>query len=97
MRDPIPRLGRIFLFLVLAMAVGAAPVFAQGGATSTISGTVTDTTGAVVPGADIEIKNVATNTTYNAVSGADGSFNVPAVPPGTYTLTASGRKNYAGC
>ena len=89
MRDPIPRLSRIFLFLVLAMAVGAAPAFAQGGSTSTISGTVTDTSGAVVPGADIVVKNVATNTTYNAVSGADGSFNVPAVPPGTYTITVT--------
>ena len=89
MRDPIPRLSRFFLFLVLAMAVGAAPAFAQGGSTSTIAGTVTDTSGAVVPGADVVIKNVATNTTYTAVSGADGSFTVPAIPPGTYTITVT--------
>ena len=61
MRDPIPRLIRFFLFLVLAMAVGAAPAFAQGGSTSTISGTVTDTTGAVVPGADEGSDSAATS------------------------------------
>ncbi|MFO7694269.1 MAG: TonB-dependent receptor [Vicinamibacterales bacterium] len=89
MRDPIPRLSRVFLFLVLAVAVGAAPAFAQGGSTSTISGTVTDSTGAVVPGADVVVKHVATNTTYNAVSGADGSFTIPAVQTGTYSVTVT--------
>ena len=77
------------LFLVLAMAVAAAPAFAQGGSTSTISGTVADTTGAVVPGADVVVKHVATGTVYNAVSGSDGSFTIPAVPPGTYTVTVT--------
>ncbi|HSP92372.1 MAG TPA: carboxypeptidase-like regulatory domain-containing protein, partial [Vicinamibacterales bacterium] len=89
MRDPIPWLSRIILFLVLAMAVGAAPAFAQGGSTSTISGTVTDTSGAVVPGADIVVKSNTTGTTYNAVSGSDGAFTVPAVPPGSYTITVT--------
>ena len=89
MRDPIPRLCRVFLFLVLAMVVGAAPAFAQGGATSTIAGTVVDSSGAVVPGADIEAKNVATGTIFTAVSGSDGAFTIPAVPPGTYTVTVT--------
>ena len=89
MRDPIPWLSRFILSLVLAMAVGAAPVFAQGGSTSTISGTVSDTSGAVVPGADIVVKSNTTGTTYNAVSGSDGSFTIPAVPPGSYTITVT--------
>ncbi len=89
MRDPYPRLTRFFLFLALAMAVAAAPAFAQGGSTSTIAGTVTDASGAVVPGADVVIKNVATNVTYNAVSGSDGAFTVPALPPGTYSVTVT--------
>jgi len=89
MRDPIPRLTRFLTFLVLATAVAAAPAFAQGGATSTITGTVTDTSGAVVPGADVVAKHVATNTTYNSVSGADGAFTIPAIPSGTYTVTVT--------
>jgi hypothetical protein len=89
MSDFIPRLSRFFLLLVLAMAVAAASAFAQGGATSTIAGTVTDTSGAVVPGADIVVKSVTMGTVYNAVSGSDGSFTIPAVPPGTYSVTVT--------
>ena len=89
MGDLIPRLTRFSLFLVLAVAVAASPAFAQGGATSTITGTVADASGAVVPGADVVAKHVATNTTFTAVSGADGAFTIPAVPTGTYTVTVT--------
>jgi len=89
MLHPRPRLTCLLLLMVLATIVATAPAFAQGGSTSTIGGTVTDASGAVVPGADIVVKNNATATTYNAVSGADGSFTVPAVPPGTYTITVT--------
>ena len=89
MLHPRPRLTCLLLLLVLATIVAPVRVFAQGGSTSTIGGTVTDASGAVVPGADIVVKNNATATTYNAVSGADGSFTVPAVPPGTYTITVT--------
>ena len=89
MFELIPRLCRVFLFLVLATIVAASPAFAQGGSTSTIAGTVTDTSGAVVPGADIVVKSVTTGTVYNAVSGSDGSFTIPAVPPGTYSVTVT--------
>ena len=47
---------------------------AQGGATSTLAGTVVDTSGGVVPGVDVVVKNDATGSTYTAVTGSDGSF-----------------------
>ena len=53
----------------------------------TISGTVTDPTGAVVPGADISVRNVATNLTVTAQSKGDGSFSVADLPIGTYEVT----------
>ncbi len=75
--------------LVVLFAMGGTLAYAQGGATSSLSGTVTDSSGGVVPGADIVVKNVATGDTYSSVSGAEGGFNIPSMPPGTYTATVS--------
>ena len=78
----------IALLLVATVAVlGPLPAFAQGSAMSSISGTVTDATGSVVPGADVTAKNNATGVLLNAVSGTNGSFTIPAVSSGTYTVT----------
>ncbi|MBE3087521.1 MAG: carboxypeptidase regulatory-like domain-containing protein, partial [Chloroflexi bacterium] len=73
--------------LVTMMVMTSALAYAQGGATSTLSGVVVDTSGGVVPGADIIVKDVATGAVFNAVSGGNGAFTIPAIPPGTYTVT----------
>lgn len=62
---------------------------AQGSFTSSIAGTVVDTSGAAVPGADVTAVNTATGTTFHAVSGEGGAFTVPAILTGTYTVTVS--------
>ena len=75
--------------LLVFISFSGTLAFGQGAVTSTFSGTVTDTTGAVLPGADVTLKNDATGTVFTAVSGATGTFTIPAVPPGTYTATVS--------
>src|SRR5512135_1218997 len=83
---------RAFLWAAATLAclvVGVPAAFAQGGATSTLTGTVVDTSGGVVPGADIVVKSVTTGTVYTATSGTGGEFTIPAIPPGTYTATIS--------
>ena len=76
--------------LALAIAGPAAPTAsAQGSSTSTLSGTVTDTSGAVVPGASVTVTNDATGTVFTAVTGANGTFNIPAIPTGTYSATVA--------
>jgi hypothetical protein len=65
------------------------PVFAQGGATSSINGTVTDGSGAVIPGADIVARNNATSAESRGVSGVNGTFTIPALNAGAYTVTVS--------
>jgi hypothetical protein len=54
-----------------------------------MTGTVTDSGGAVVPNAAVKLKDPATGTIRDTVSGADGIFNFPQLPPGTYDLTVT--------
>src|SRR5688572_13424992 len=56
----------------------------------TITGTVTDPNGAVVPGAKVTVKNTATNVTTNATSGESGGYAVPFLVPGTYSVSVVG-------
>jgi len=53
-----------------------------------VTGTVTDTTGAVVPGAQVNVVNRDTGQERTAISDASGLYVVPQLPPGGYTLLA---------
>ena len=55
----------------------------------TILGTVTDESGAVISGAKITVHNVNTGQDRSALTSADGSYSVPELPIGTYTVTVS--------
>lgn len=68
---------------------------AQSGAGS-IQGTVTDVTGAVIPGASIHVVNQATGVATDTKSNNVGFYQVPSLFTGTYavTITASGMKTY---
>jgi hypothetical protein len=67
----------------------ALPSPARAQATGAIAGTVTDQSGAFVPGVTIEATNQATNQARTAVSGVDGLYTVPLLPPGRYRVKAS--------
>ncbi len=54
----------------------------------TITGTVTDQQGAVVPNVKITITEVATGLTYSVTTAADGTYTRPALKPGTYSVSA---------
>ncbi len=53
----------------------------------TITGTVTDASGAVVPGTKITIRNSATNSTYQTVTTGAGDYTAVNLPSGTYQLS----------
>ena len=57
--------------------------------TGTISGVVHDAGGGVLPGVAVTVTNAATALTRTAVSGAEGRYVVPALPPGTYEVRAA--------
>jgi hypothetical protein len=56
---------------------------------ATLNGTVTDTTGAAIPGATINITNKDTGGSRVVVSGAAGEYSSPALPPGHYIVTVA--------
>jgi hypothetical protein len=75
---------------MLAVAVVCAPAaFAQGAATSTLSGTVTDTSGALIPGASVIVKRADTGLTSEAVTNSEGQFTVPQLAAGKYTVSVT--------
>jgi hypothetical protein len=60
---------------------------AQTAGQGTLAGTVTDSTGAVVPNAKVTATNIATNVSAERTSSSAGIFTIAPLPPGTYTLS----------
>ncbi|MFZ0770851.1 MAG: carboxypeptidase regulatory-like domain-containing protein [Candidatus Sulfotelmatobacter sp.] len=74
---------RIILVFVLLAAVTVSAQTFRG----TILGTATDPSGAVLPGAKVTVKNVGTGLERTTETSADGSYALPELPIGTYTVT----------
>jgi Carboxypeptidase regulatory-like domain len=66
----------------------SSPAWAQTqSSTGVIQGTVTDATGAVLPGAAVDVKNLDTNLAITRTTDSDGRFVVLQVPPGRYSIS----------
>src|SRR5262245_6430855 len=57
--------------------------------TATVSGTITDSSGAVLVGAQIQVKNLGTGITQSAITDSQGRYSVPDLPVGEYEVRAS--------
>ena len=79
------RTGSVFLALALILGIGAS-AFAQGSIFSTLSGTVVDSEGLPIPGANVKIKNNGTGSVIDLVSGGDGGFTAPNINSGNYSV-----------
>lgn len=83
---------RFVLIACLACVMGLASTrsYAQGGSTKTaLTGTVVDTGGGVIPGASVVIRNIESGVSFDTVTNADGAFALPALDPGTYSVSVS--------
>lgn len=80
------RIRRVLLF-VAAITVWAVVAHAQG-LFGTITGSVTDSTNAVIPGATVTITNIATNVTTAVKTNGEGEYTVTSLNPGTYRVEA---------
>ncbi len=72
--------------LALSAFTLAASVSALAQSTATVSGNVTDPSGAVVPGAQVTVRGLATGTDRQTVSDSAGNYAVPSLQPGDYSV-----------
>ena len=87
---------RAFLRTALVLMLGAMVLVAGRSVQAqtnfgTIVGTVTDTTGAEVPGAQVTVKNTGTNATQVVTSGGGGTYTFQNLTPGTYEVTVASK------
>src|SRR5439155_6833288 len=77
---------RVFAALCVLLIGVSAPVVAQV-TTGTIVGTVTDESGAVLPGVTATLQGAGVAGQPTTVTGSEGAYRFPSVPPGEYALT----------
>src|SRR5260370_1809229 len=88
-RRPFALPGFVASVIALAglIALGNCLVFAQG-FTAAITGTVTDTSGAVLPGTMVSVRHLETGLTRAVEADASGNYAIASLPVGEYELTA---------
>ena len=75
----------LLLVVVLVLSLLGGTVWAQ--VTASITGTLKDTSGAVVPGATVTVKHLESGLTRTAETDLNGGYTVPSLPVGPYELT----------
>src|ERR1022692_3778315 len=80
---------------ILSVSLFILPCLAQ--ETSEITGRITDASGSVVPGADVQITQVSTGVKWDVKTNADGYYTQALLPPSAYrvTVTLTGFKQEA--
>ena len=77
--------------LILTLLVGAGRMYGQAGATGTILGTVTDSSGAIIPNVKVTVTNTQTNVSFRTVTSSAGDYYAPSLNPGTYSVSAESK------
>ena len=81
--------------LALCLALLTTSAFAQTATTGTIEGTVTDTAGAVVPGATVRVASPNLIRAQTSTSDGQGRYRFANLPPGKYTVTVEAASGFA--
>jgi len=77
------------LLLLVAELFSSCPARGQITGQGAVSGTVTDPDGLSIPGAKVDVRNVATNVVISRTATSSGYYVVSPLPPGTYTITVT--------
>ncbi|HTI44199.1 MAG TPA: carboxypeptidase-like regulatory domain-containing protein, partial [Vicinamibacterales bacterium] len=79
---------RLCIVLVFSLVTLTSAAFAQI-TSATITGTIKDETGGLLPGVDVTVSNVQTGLKRSVVTDGNGYFTVPGLAPGTYEARAT--------
>src|SRR5947209_20047874 len=85
------RLAKLHAFSFILLFGFSGVLFAQTAATGALKGTVTDTSGSVVPGVTVKVTSNETGQTRTAVTQNNGTYLVPLLPLGEYRLETSAK------
>jgi len=77
------------MLLAAVLFLNVSPLAQAQSDRGTITGTVLDPGSAVVPNANLTLKNAATGATYQTVTTGTGNYTLPSLPSGLYTLTVA--------
>ncbi len=76
--------------VILLVLIFTPAAFSQASSgASSVSGEVTDTSGGVMPGVELQVRNIATNVVRTVQSNENGRYDIVALQPGDYEITAS--------
>ena len=81
--------------LLMSFALFAGSVFAQTSTTGSIEGSVSDTTGAAVPGIAVKVSSSNLISAQTATTDDNGRFRILNLPPGKYSITVEAEKGFA--
>jgi Carboxypeptidase regulatory-like domain len=74
------------VLLLMLFAIFLATDSLLAGPTATLTGRLTDPGGGLIVGVKVEVTNVETNVTFSGETNAEGLYNIPNLPPGTYRV-----------
>src|SRR5437867_13258498 len=83
------RAARVALMLLALLAGWSGVLNAQGAGNASVLGTVMDSAGAVVPGASVQVKNIATGRVQEVPTDEQGRYTIADLPIGEYEAQAS--------
>jgi hypothetical protein len=79
------------IILMVAATIGFSVAISAQTVTGTLQGTVSDTKGAIVPGADVVVRNLETGQERNLRTDSEGRYSAAFLPLGRYSVSASGQ------
>ncbi|HEU0049569.1 MAG TPA: carboxypeptidase-like regulatory domain-containing protein, partial [Nitrososphaera sp.] len=79
----------VFLLIAVFSLAGTQFLFAQGTDLGTIRGTVTDSSGAVVPNAKVTVTDLGTGSTRETTTNAQGDYQIFGLSSGTYKVSVA--------